>query len=63
MYQLYFQKYSSDGKIISLEDFQKFIVQQGEAPSDSDATATFMRDFVRDPRRNVEPAYFTPKEV
>lgn len=30
---------------------------------DTDTTAAFMRDFVRDPRRYVEPAYFTPNEV
>lgn len=38
-------------------------MQQGDVALDTEATTAFMRDFVRDPRRNVEPAYFTPKEV
>jgi hypothetical protein len=63
MYQSFFQKYSSDGSIISLEDFQRFMAEQDDTPMEADVTTAFMRDFVRDPRRNVEPAYFTPKEV
>jgi hypothetical protein len=63
MYQSFFHKYSSDGSILSLEDFQRFVAEQGDAPMEADVTTAFMRDFVRDLRRNVEPAYFTPKEV
>ncbi len=63
VYHSFFQKYSTDGKIISLEDFQAFTIQQGDTALESDVATTFMRDFVRDPRRNVEAAYFTPKEV
>ena len=53
--------------MINLEDFKSFVLQQGDAGmmiyKDTDTTAAFMRDFVRDPRRYVEPAYFTPNEV
>lgn len=62
MYRSFFHKYSTDGSIISLEDFQRFLAEQGDPPMEADAATAFMRDFVRDPRRNVEAAYFTPKE-
>lgn len=65
LFQTYFLKYSSDCKTVSLEDFQTFINEQKGDPNlqDSEALTAFMRDFVRDPRRNVDPPYFTAKEV
>lgn len=57
--------------IISLADFQAFLAQQGDSSAyqESDmVTATFMRNFVRDPRRcnvadqDYDEGFFTAKE-
>ena len=67
VFQNYFRQYSSDGKTITLSEFQLFLTQQQDAGDplleDIERLTAFMRDFVRDPRRNVEPPYFTVKEV
>jgi site-specific recombinase XerD len=57
--------------IISLADFQAFLAQQGDSKTfkDSDlVTASFMREFVRDPRQSgvagedYGEGFFTAKE-
>ena len=65
LFQKDFIKYSSDGKTLTLQEFQAFIIEQKCDPhlQDSEALTDFMRDFVRDPRRNVDPPFFTAKEV
>ena len=65
LFQKDFIKYSSDGKTLTLQEFQAFIIEQKCDPhlQDSEALTDFMRDFVRDPLRNVDPPYFTAKEV
>ncbi|XP_032784471.2 1-phosphatidylinositol 4,5-bisphosphate phosphodiesterase gamma-1 isoform X1 [Daphnia magna] len=71
IYHTFFQIFSSDGMIISLADFQAFLAQQGDSSAyqESDmVTATFMRNFVRDPRRcnvadqDYDEGFFTAKE-
>ena len=51
---------------MSLPELQSFIIQQQQEPQmaeDERSLSSFMRDFVQDPRRNVDPPYFTIKEV
>ena len=63
-----FTEYTSDGKRVSLHDFQKFLAkEQGELsnvkdPSIIKSAAEKMRDFLQDPSRDVEEPYFTVHE-
>lgn len=69
LFQSFFQQYSADGKTVTLAEFQSFLYnQQAEPQADpllvsQEYLIRFMRGFVQDPRRDVDPPYFTVKEV
>jgi hypothetical protein len=70
IYHTFFKKYSTDEMIISLADFREFLLQQDDTKAFNDSSfmmATFMREFVRDPRHSVvadqdSEGFFTAKE-
>lgn len=69
LFQSFFQQYSSDCKLITLAEFESFLYnQQAEPRADpllvsQEHLIRFMRGFVQDPRRDVDPPFFTVKEV
>ncbi|XP_023302530.2 1-phosphatidylinositol 4,5-bisphosphate phosphodiesterase gamma-1 [Lucilia cuprina] len=56
--------YSKDGEIVTLREFEKFLLQeQREAIArDNNAVSNFMREFLQDIEREVQEPYFTISE-
>lgn len=56
--------YSKDGEIVTLREFEKFLLQeQREAIArDNNAVSNFMREFLQDVEREVQEPYFTISE-
>lgn len=60
-----FSGYCENGKTMSLQEFESFLVVEQEDPigNDERAISQFMRDYLQDPQRNVQEPYFTVNEV
>ncbi|XP_026461252.1 1-phosphatidylinositol 4,5-bisphosphate phosphodiesterase gamma-1-like [Ctenocephalides felis] len=60
-----FSEYCSDGKIVSLQEFQKFLLQEQDDPMGEDvrATSQFLRDYLQEPLRDIQEPYFTVSEI
>lgn len=63
-----FDKYSlycKNGSTITLREFQSFLrVEQHDKLGDDEAVASqFIRDYLRDPQRDIYEPYFTLHEV
>ena len=57
-----FSPYSSDGKVVSVEDLQKFLCQEQGLTESLESVAGRMREFLVDPSRNTQSPYLTPTE-
>jgi phosphatidylinositol phospholipase C gamma-1 len=57
--------YSENGKIITLQEFQSFLIQEQGDPMGNDEreVSRFMRDYLQDSQRNVQEPFFTTIEV
>jgi hypothetical protein len=57
--------YSENGKIITLQEFQSFLIQEQRDPMGNDEreVSRFMRDYLQDSQRNVQEPFFTTIEV
>ena len=57
--------YSENGKIITLQEFQSFLIQeqQDAMGNDEREVSRFMRDYLQDSQRNVQEPFFTTIEV
>lgn len=57
-------QYSDNGKTVTLQEFQSFLVQEQVDPlgNDEREVSKFMRDFLQDSQRNVQEPYFTTME-
>jgi phosphatidylinositol phospholipase C gamma-1 len=57
--------YSENGKIITLQEFQSFLIQEQGDPMGNDEreVSRFMRDYLQDSQRNVQEPFFTTVEV
>jgi hypothetical protein len=57
--------YSENGKIITLQEFQSFLIQEQRDPMSNDEreVSCFMRDYLQDSQRNVQEPFFTTIEV
>ncbi|KAB7496009.1 1-phosphatidylinositol 4,5-bisphosphate phosphodiesterase gamma-1 [Armadillidium nasatum] len=53
--------YSKDGKIVDLEDFEKFLSEEQNEVNITDASQ-IIRNFIQDPQRNVQRPYFFVEE-
>ncbi|XP_069674413.1 1-phosphatidylinositol 4,5-bisphosphate phosphodiesterase gamma-1 isoform X2 [Periplaneta americana] len=53
--------YSENGKIITLQEFQSFLIQEQRDAlgNDEREVSRFMRDYLQDSQRNVQEPYFT----
>ncbi|PNF30464.1 1-phosphatidylinositol 4,5-bisphosphate phosphodiesterase gamma-1 [Cryptotermes secundus] len=53
--------YSENGKIITLQEFQSFLIQEQGDPMGNDEreVSRFMRDYLQDSQRNVQEPFFT----
>lgn len=56
--------YSENGRQVSLQEFQSFLVseQKDEMANDERKVSVFIRDFLKDPQRDVQEPYFTIPE-
>lgn len=59
-----YDTYSSDGKTITLQEFQQFLIteQEDNLGNDERAVSKFMRDYLQDPSRDAQEPYFTITE-
>ena len=57
-----FSAYSSDGKKVSVADFQAFLCQEQGLTESLETVAGRMREFLVDPSRNTQTPYFTLTE-
>ena len=57
-----FSSYSSDGKKVSVQEFQRFLSQEQGVTESQDLVARRMREFLVDPSRNTQTPYFTLTE-
>jgi phosphatidylinositol phospholipase C gamma-1 len=55
--------YSSDGEIVTLQEFQKFLKDQNDPMgNDEKAITNFIREFVQDTQREIQEPYLTVSE-
>lgn len=56
--------YSLNKKTVSLQEFQSFLIneQKDDLATDEKKVSTFIRDFLKDPQRDVQEPYFTLPE-
>lgn len=57
--------YSENGKIITLQEFQSFLIQEQRdtLANDEREVSRFMREYLQDSQRNVQEPFFTTIEV
>ena len=59
MFTSNFSKYSTDGKLMSLQDFHKFLATEQGQVEKVERVAAIMREFLADSSRNTQAPYFT----
>ena len=57
-----FSQYTSDGKNVTLAEFQRFLATEQGQHERAEKVATIMRDFLADPSRNTQAPFFTATE-
>lgn len=54
---------SDNGKIVTVRDLTKFLVQEQGENVDGKEVSKHMREYLQDPQRNVQQPFFTRVEV
>ena len=62
MFSSNFSQYSSDGKRVTVPEFQTFLSREQGITESLDSVATIMREFLVDPSRNTQVPYFHVSE-
>ncbi|KAJ9579947.1 hypothetical protein L9F63_004420, partial [Diploptera punctata] len=59
-----YASYSENGNLITLQEFQSFLIQEQQDPlgNDEREVSRFMRDYLQDSQRNVQEPFFTTVE-
>ena len=62
MFSSNFSQYSSDGRRVTVQEFQTFLSREQGITESLDSVATIMREFLVDPSRNTQVPYFHVSE-
>ncbi|CAL1272768.1 unnamed protein product [Larinioides sclopetarius] len=59
-----FGQYTKDGQRVTLQEFQKFLLEEQKDPDalDEHKVSQFMRDYLQDPMRDAQEPFFTVPE-